>query len=194
MRTKSPGLVTVVILIRRARPHDGFLPLSTDRVGRRSPDNVALTLTTVMAIRRATPQDVPQLAALARDAYAPYVERIGRPPAPMVADYLDMVVSHETWVSEDETGITGLVVLVPNDDHLLLENIAVRPDQQGQGIGSTLLAIADRRARDLGLSEVRLYTNEKMTENLTYYPRHGYVRTHSAAEDGFRRVYFTRYL
>jgi hypothetical protein len=29
------------------------------------------------------------------------------------------------------------------------------------------------RARELGLLAVRLYTNAVMTENLTFYPRHG---------------------
>ena len=40
--------------------------------------------------------------------------------------------------------------------------------------------------------EVRLYTNEAMTENLTFYPRHGYRETGRAVEHGFRRVYFSK--
>lgn len=43
-----------------------------------------------------------------------------------------------------------------------------------------------------GLNEVRLYTNAAMTENLTYYPRHGYRETHRATQDGYRRVFFTK--
>jgi hypothetical protein len=31
-----------------------------------------------------------------------------------------------------------------------------------------------------------------MTENLTYYPRHGYTETHRAEQDGFRRVFFSK--
>jgi hypothetical protein len=33
-----------------------------------------------------------------------------------------------------------------------------------------------------------------MTENLAYYPRHGYAETHRAEQDGFRRVFFTKHL
>lgn len=47
-------------------------------------------------------------------------------------------------------------------------------------------------ARAAGLSQIRLYTNEAMTENLAYYPRHGYRETHRGIEDGYRRVYFTK--
>ncbi len=33
-----------------------------------------------------------------------------------------------------------------------------------------------------------------MTENLAYYPRHGYAETHRAEQDGFRRVFFRKRL
>lgn len=46
----------------------------------------------------------------------------------------------------------------------------------------------------LGLSEVRLYTNVKMTENLSYYPRRGYREVERRTENGFERVYYSRVL
>ena len=55
-----------------------------------------------------------------------------------------------------------------------------------------LLDRAERDAVELGFSEVRLYTNEAMTENLSFYPRHGYRETGRAVQDGFRRVYFSK--
>ena len=41
---------------------------------------------------------------------------------------------------------------------------------------------------------MRLCTNEAMTENLVYYPRHGYRETGRAIEDGYRRVFFSKSL
>jgi ribosomal protein S18 acetylase RimI-like enzyme len=87
---------------------------------------------------------------------------------------------------------SGFAILIAQPGYLLLDNIAVRPDAQGRGIGTRLLDLAEGHARSLHLGEVRLYTNEAMTENLTYYPRHGYVETHRAEQDGFRRVYFRK--
>jgi GNAT superfamily N-acetyltransferase len=52
--------------------------------------------------------------------------------------------------------------------YLLLDNVAVLPAAQGRGIGARLLALADEQARSLGLGEIRLYTNEAITENLAY--------------------------
>ena len=85
-------------------------------------------------------------------------------------------------------------MLVVHPDHLLLENIAVLPSAQRRGVGARLLALAEDEARARGLGEIRLYTNEAMTENLAYYPRHGYAETRRAEQDGFRRVFFTKHL
>ena len=70
--------------------------------------------------------------------------------------------------------------------------MAVLPAAQGRGIGTRLLALADDRACSLRLPEIRLYTNEAMTENLAYYPRHGYSETHRAQQDGYHRVFFSK--
>lgn len=112
----------------------------------------------------------------------------------MTADYDGAVGRGEVWVAVDDDEIVGLLVLVPQPDHLLLENIAVRPQAQGRGVGARLLGLAEHEAARLGLAEIRLYTNAAMTENLDYYPRHGYVQTHRAEQHGFQRVFFSKQL
>lgn len=143
-------------------------------------------------VRPAVAEDVPELRAVASAAYEGYVPRMGRRPAPMTADYGRAVRDGQVWVAVADDMLVGLVVLVPREGHLLLENIAVSPSAQGQGVGGRLLAFAEDHARRRGLSQVRLYTNEAMTENLAYYPRHGYIETHRAEQNGFRRVFFTK--
>jgi hypothetical protein len=56
------------------------------------------------------------------------------------------------------------------------------------------LACAESLAADLGLPELRLYTNAAMTENLKLYPRLGYGETGRHSERGFERVYFSKSL
>jgi GNAT superfamily N-acetyltransferase len=147
-----------------------------------------------LELRRAQPADVAEIRAVAQAAYEPYVARIGRPPAPMTADYAAAVDRGEVWVAAADGAIAGLLVLVQFPDHVLLENVAIRPDVQGTGIGARLLALAEDQARHLGLSQIRLYTNVAMTENLAYYPRHGYIETHRAEDGGYSRVYFSKHL
>lgn len=146
----------------------------------------------MVTVRPAGPGDVDALGRIATAAYQTYVARIGRAPAPMTADYAQAVRGGQVWVAVADGQVTGFVVLIAEDGYLLLENVAVLPAAQGRGIGARLLGLAEDHARDLGLSEIRLYTNEAMTENLAYYPRHGYTETHRAEQDGFRRVFFRK--
>jgi GNAT superfamily N-acetyltransferase len=110
----------------------------------------------------------------------------------MTTDYAYAVCEGRVWVAVDNGVPVGLAVLLRQSDHLLVDNIAVSPAVQGQGIGTRLLALAEDHARRHGVGEVRLYTNEAMTENLAYYPRRGYIETHRAEQDGFRRVFFRK--
>jgi N-acetylglutamate synthase-like GNAT family acetyltransferase len=146
------------------------------------------------SIRRATTADLTDIRRLMTEAYTKYIERIGRPPAPMTAEYAPALEHSRVWVLESCDAIVGALVTEDRGDHLLLETIAVAPGAQGSGYGRLLLDRAECDAAELGLSEVRLYTNEAMTENLTFYPRHGYRETGRALHDDFRRVYFSKTL
>ncbi len=145
-------------------------------------------------LRRATAADAAAIRDLAEAAYRKYVPRIGRRPAPMDADYAALIEWANVWVLIDGEHLVGSVVTYPDGDHLLLDAVAVAPATQGRGFGSLLLRRAEDDARDAGLAEVRLYTNAAMTENLTFYPRHGYAETHRARQDGFDRVFFSKVL
>ena len=148
----------------------------------------------MLTLRLARADDLADLRAIVAQAYAPYIPRIGRPPAPMAADYGAAVDRREVWVAVRDGALAGLVVLTAARDHLMLDNLAVRPADQGHGVGARLLALAEREAARLGLAQVRLYTNAAMTENLAYYPRHGYRLTHRCEAGGFQRVFFTKEL
>jgi ribosomal protein S18 acetylase RimI-like enzyme len=150
----------------------------------------------VLTVRAARSADVAAIRAVVMAAYQPYVSRIGRAPAPLTADYTGRVARAEVWVAtgDPDAAIVGLIVLIAMPGYLLLENIAVHPSAQRRGVGARLLAFAEEHAARLRLTEIRLYTNVAMTENLAYYPRHGYVETGRGEEDGFHRVYFSKRL
>jgi len=125
-------------------------------------------------IRRAIPADREAVEAIVAAAYSLYIERIGKPPGPMLDDYASLIAEGAVSISEAADGeIAAIIVLLPKPDHLLLDNIAVRPDRQAQGLGRRLIEFAETEARRLGYSELRLYTHEKMTENIALYLRLG---------------------
>jgi len=119
------------------------------------------------------------------------VTRIGREPAPMVADFAQLVASHKVWVLE-EREIYGFIVMFPKDTALQIENVAVDPIVHGNGYGGKLLAFAESEAKAANLDRITLYTNVHMTENLSFYPSHGYRESGRRAEEGFDRVYFSK--
>jgi ribosomal protein S18 acetylase RimI-like enzyme len=110
----------------------------------------------------------------------------------MTADYARALVDSRVWVVDGDDRLEAVMVLEKHDDHLLVDVIAVDPAAQGRGVGAVLLEQAEIDARQLGLPELRLYTNAAMTENLAYYPRRGFEETGRRVENGFSRVYYRR--
>jgi ribosomal protein S18 acetylase RimI-like enzyme len=145
------------------------------------------------AIRRAGAADVPAVKAVTDAAYHPYIARIGVVPQPMEADHAANVAAGLVYVTGNPE-VIGLVVLEARPDHLFLDSIAVRPDAHGQGVGRTLLAFVDARARALGLHEVRLYTNALMWENQAIYPRYGYEIVERRTDGPYDRIHYRKRL
>ena len=140
-------------------------------------------------IRKATAEDTARIGAIARAAYAKYVPRIGREPPPMVADFAAEVAAGHVVVIGMARAVDGYMIAWPETDAYFIDNIAIDPARQGEGLGRQLIYHAVSEARRRRLPAIRLYTNAAMTENLSIYAHMGFVETHRAVEKGFDRVY-----
>lgn len=145
-----------------------------------------------MTPRLARPGEAEAIRNLVRAAYALYVPRIGREPAPMTDDYAARIAAGEAWVVEEHGALLAVLVLEDFPGSLLLDNIAIAPSAQGRGLGRALVAFTEAEARRRGHAKVTLYTHEKMVENLALYPRLGFTETHRAQQAGFARVFFEK--
>jgi len=145
-----------------------------------------------LAVRPADVADLPVLTRIVAAAYEKYIDRIGKPPGPMLDDYAAHVRRHTAWVVQMDDAVAGLIVLLPAEDHLLLDNVAVDPDRQGRGVGRALMAFAEQEAVRRGYTELRLYTHETMTENLALYPALGWQETGRGEQAGYLRVFFAK--
>jgi ribosomal protein S18 acetylase RimI-like enzyme len=134
--------------------------------------------------------DLPAITAIIGAAYARYLPRMDKPPAPLFRDYAPSVEAGTTWVAGSP--IRALLTLYPRDDHLYIENIAVDPNAQGHGLGRALMEFAEQEAARRGLNRLALVTHEAMTENQAIYARLGYVEIERRTEDGYRRIYMEK--
>jgi ribosomal protein S18 acetylase RimI-like enzyme len=109
----------------------------------------------------------------------------------MLEDYGAAIARSEVYVHD---GGTAMIALEPRPDHLLVRDVAVDPAAQGKGLGTRLMRFAELRAAELGLAELRLFTNEAMTESIRFYERLGYRELERLQQDGYRRVLYGRSL
>ncbi|MFG3114915.1 GNAT family N-acetyltransferase [Streptomyces sp. NPDC048197] len=144
--------------------------------------------TTELIFRTAVDADVPGLVDLIESAYRGDASRAGWTTE---ADLLEgqrtdpegvaAVVRHETGlllVAEREGALTACCQLEHRGDHAYFGMFAVRPALQGGGLGRTMLAEAERTAREnWEAREMRMTVIRQRTELIAWYERRGYRRT-----------------
>jgi GNAT superfamily N-acetyltransferase len=145
-----------------------------------------------LKVRRAAAADAAAVRTLTRQAYAKWVPVIGREPKPMAADYDEAVQKHRIDLVYCDGVLAGLIEMIPEVDHLLVENVAVAPGLQKRGLGRYLMAHAEEVARALDHSEVRLYTNKLFADNVELYRRLGYRIDHEARTERGIAVYMSK--
>ena len=101
-----------------------------------------------LSFRLGGPADAGNVRGIVMAAYAKWVPVIGREPMPMRADYDLALRKHRFDLAIEDGAIVGLIETILHDDHLFIENVAVRPEAQGRGVARAAveLAVADAAA------------------------------------------------
>ena len=145
-----------------------------------------------VTVRPGTATDLPSIVACVEAAFERYVARIGKPPAPMRADYAALIAADRVQVLTDGGVVAGVLVLEADARRLFVDVMAVCPERQRRGFGQRLMRFAEATARGKGLDTIELYTHERMVEALSFYQALGYVETGRRVEDGYARVYLRK--
>lgn len=135
-----------------------------------------------LTLRRATSDDAPAIRALVNEAYRPLGE--------MGLNFTGVSQDEETtrrrmegrdaWLLYRADELVGTITLrarSPDGDqpHLYVNQMAVRPDLQGRGLGTYLLKFAEREAMRLGLGRVRLDTALPASHLVRFYASRGFA-------------------
>jgi len=139
----------------------------------------------MIAIDDATPQDIPALCDLldllfAQEAdFTPDRAKQERG----LRLILDDVRVGAILVARDGAQVVGMVNLLftvstaEGARAMLLEDMIVRPDYRGQGVGLALIEAAIARAAATGCARITLLTDEDNTQAQWFYGRAGFRRS-----------------
>lgn len=155
-------------------------------------------------ISKATIDDIPHIKSMVDVAFSKYIDRIGKPPGPMTADYSHIVTTQDAFVLRDsniiESKVVGFISLSllpvsssdPNTASVNIDILVVDALAQGRGYGRKLMDHAENEARRQAISCLTVCTNVRMHENIGLYTKMGFVEVGRRNEEGFDRVFFRR--
>ena len=165
-------------------------------------------------VRPALAKDAEAMRFIAQQAFDQYVARMGKQPAPMLANFDFHLKYDSCFIAEQNGKAVGYAIMQfanneprnnesrnnepsdtePLDREPLLDTIAVLPTYQGRGIGKTLMLALETTMKQAGYKSYKLYSNIHMTETIAWYKRFGFEQLYQITEDGFDRVYMRKYL
>ncbi len=123
--------------------------------------------------------DVPAMQRVEVEAGQRFVEvglgSIAADPPPPADALLEHVATSTAWVARDPSGdVVGYAVASVVDGAGHLDQVSVRPEHGGAGIGAALIEAVCRWAASEGFDAVTLTTFREVAWNGPYYERRGF--------------------
>lgn len=138
-------------------------------------------------IRAAKQHDSIGLSICMEKSYFIYQNRMcGKRFPPMDIDYSEEIKNYPCWVAEQNGIVIGGLIMMFEERHAQIANIAVHPDYQGLGLGRGIMEFAEEKAKEKKYSRLELATHILLTENISLYCHLGW--TESGRDE--MRVYF----
>jgi ribosomal protein S18 acetylase RimI-like enzyme len=128
----------------------------------------ALSSAAILTVRSMRPDDLPEVAELDAAAFTPLWQN------PL--DALERALPQATvaTVLEDERGVVGYQISTANPFGAHLARLAVRPDAQRQGLGSSILTDLIRRLNEKGVARLTVNTQSDNLASLALYEKMGF--------------------
>ncbi|MFK0310346.1 GNAT family N-acetyltransferase [Pseudomonas sp. NPDC090233] len=133
-----------------------------------------------MLIRPTRLNDVPSLAAIERSAAGAFAQLPGMAwlAEGEVLDptkHRSFIAAGSSWVAESADGhLLGFICASIEEPVMHVQELSVRREVQGQGIGRQLLDQAASEARRLKMHELTLTTFSNVPWNAPFYSRYGF--------------------
>jgi ribosomal protein S18 acetylase RimI-like enzyme len=133
-----------------------------------------------MLLRPASEADLPAVLELYRTALED-PKTLSLEAATALFRKMQSYPDYTLYVAETEAGLVGTFALLVMDNlgHFgtpsgVVEDVAVRPDQQGKGIGKKMMDFALDRCREKGCYKMALSSNLRRTDAHRFYESLGF--------------------
>lgn len=137
-------------------------------------------------IRPIATDDAGEVLTIQRAAFASEALIYGDPDMPPLTQTLEELraelVENLGCVAVTGGRLVGAVRARLAGELLLIGRLAIAPDQQGEGLGTLLLAAVEDRGREAGATEAELFTGKLSEANQRLYEREGYHRSEETAD------------
>ncbi|GAA1855522.1 GNAT family N-acetyltransferase [Microbacterium koreense] len=152
-----------------------------------------------VVIRGIRQEDAGEVLTLQRAAFVQEALIYGDPDMPPLTQTLEELSAelHDNLgcVALRGPRIVGAVRAVADTVTLLIGRISIAPDQQGEGIGSALLAAVEERGLERGCDTAELFTGSLSEANVRLYEREGYRESERVDQgDGTAQVFLRKRL
>jgi GNAT superfamily N-acetyltransferase len=147
-------------------------------------------------VRRANPDDAPDVARLLHDFNSEYEEHSPGVEA-LTSNYRELIAAGELTVLLAGEGPDGFCQLRLRRSHYtgrpdaLIEELYVVPGRRGRGTGRALFEVTLEAAREAGATHVELTTGEDDAAARALYESAGFTNREGGA-DGPRMLYYER--
>lgn len=112
---------------------------------------------------------------LFRSAFDPYVRLLGRELSKDAYDWLpDSIKAGNVWLAIKGDKMIGAMAIIPEGDTWSIDQVAVFPEMQGQGVGTVMLNKIEELARNQGIIKLSLDTARMMTDLIRFYKKLGF--------------------
>jgi ribosomal protein S18 acetylase RimI-like enzyme len=141
-----------------------------------------------ISFREATTADAATVAALVREAFREYENRLD-PPSSAHRDtpeaVLQRMAGSRVVLAFRKQEPIGCCFYEQKEDHLYFSRLSVAPGCRRRGIGGLLIAYVEARARQNNLFRVRLGVRLALARLRAYYDRLGYRHLEYRKHEGY---------
>jgi ribosomal protein S18 acetylase RimI-like enzyme len=124
-----------------------------------------------ISLRLMTPEDLPGVAELDSASFNPLWQN------PLEALMKAFPQAHIATVMEDDQGLVGYQITTENPLGAHLARLAIRPDAQKRGLGSTLVADLLKRLDKMMIRRLSVNTQNDNIGSMALYSKMGFVKT-----------------